>query len=146
MHKLAVDGRATLAGLELLEAGIVQASGLALRAGIKAAEESAKGTRLFKDKSGKTRESIRGVVESYRAGFVEAGGMSRLLESGTRPHLIYGKPMLRFEINGAVFYRRMVRHPGTAERPFMREARERGEIALAYGAEYFVGEAIARAR
>ena len=141
-----VAARGTLAGLELLEAGIIQAIGLTMRSGIQAAEASAKGTTLWKDKSGGTRGSIRGELQGFASGFVIAGGASRFLESGTRPHVIVGKPVLRFVVNGQTLFRRMVHHPGTAERPFMTEARRIGEQAVAYGAEYFVGEAIRRAR
>jgi hypothetical protein len=141
-----VESRGTLAGLELLEAGIIQAIGLTLRSGIEATETSAKATTLWKDKSGGTRGSIRGEFQGFSSGFVTAGGASRFLESGTQPHTIVGKPVLRFVVNGEVLFRRMVHHPGTAERPFMTEARRVGEQAVAYGAEYFVGEAIRRAR
>ena len=50
--------------------------------------------------------------------------------------------MLRFEINGTVFFRRMVRHPGTAERPFMQHARDRGEVVAGYATEYYLDQAI----
>jgi hypothetical protein len=144
--KISVDGSKTLAGLELLEAGFIQAVGLTLRAGIDAAEKSAKETTLFKDKSGDTRASIKGVLEGFSRGFVSAGGAAKFLDGGTRAHVIHGNPTLRFVVNGQVFFRSFVHHPGTAERPFMREARRVGEQAMDYGAAYFVGEAIRRAR
>lgn len=49
------------------------------------------------------------------------------VEHGTRPHTIEArrKTVLRFVINGEVFYRRKVRHQGTGPRPFMKHAQER---------------------
>jgi hypothetical protein len=132
-------------GLRLLHAGILQAGKLALRAAIQAAEESAKHTTLYRDQTGATRASVRGEVEGYR-GFVECGGASRLLDSGTQPHIIRAHgTALRFVVNGSVLYRAMVHHPGTAERPFVRQARDLGEQALDHGLVFFVNYAIARA-
>lgn len=41
--------------------------------------------------------------------------LGMLLETGTSPHIIFSKEgkMLRFEIDGKVYYRPLVRHPGT---------------------------------
>ena len=146
MSHTRVETAAFLRGWEMLEAGIVQAANFALRDAIKATEESGKATSLFKDRSGKTRASIKGTYSGFGRGSVSFGGASRLLDKGTRPHTIKGRPFLRFEVNGTAFYRRFVKHPGTAERPFVRQARERGEMAANYGAAYYVGEAIRRAR
>ena len=76
---------------------------------------------------------------------MRAGGVARLLESGTRPHLIVGRPILRFVVGGQTIFRRFVHHPGTAERPFMSEARRAGEQALEYGLEFFISAAVERA-
>lgn len=147
MKHVAVEARKTLDGLQQLEAGILQAIGLTMRSAIKATEDAAKATTLFRDRTGNTRASIRGVYNGvWQGGFVTAGGASQFLENGTRAHVIRGNPILRFEIAGTVFYRRMVHHPGTAARPFMAEARRVGEQAAAYGAEHFINAAIARAR
>lgn len=136
----------TLEGLSLLEAGIVQAVGLTLRSAVKATEASAKATTRFHDRTGETRGSIRGEIQGFGRGRVIAGGASRLLEEGTVPHTIVGRPLLRFVVAGQVLFRRSVKHPGTAARPFMSEARAVGEQTAAYGAEYFVSEAIRRTR
>lgn len=140
-----VEARGTLEGLELLHAGIVQASALAMRSAIEATEKSAKATTLWKDQSGETRGAIRGEVVGPYGGTVTAGGASRFLEAGTQPHIIRGNPILRFVVAGQVLYRHMVRHPGTEPRPFLEEARRVGEQTLAYGMEYFVNEAVKRA-
>lgn len=133
-------------GTDTLTGAFVQAVTLAMRSAVKAAETSAKGSSRFKDRTGETRGSIEGEVQSYRGGFVRAGGAMKFLEWGTRAHVIHGRPVLRFVVNGQVMFRRMVHHPGTKARHIMGEARERGEIALDYGVELFVNEAIRRAR
>lgn len=135
-----------LEGFDLLEAGIVQGIGLGMRDAIKATEASGKQTALFKDKSGETRGSIRGSYEGNQRGFVVFGGASRILNSGTPPHVINGRPFLRFVVNGTVMFRRMVRHPGTAERPFVQQARDRGDEVADYATAFYVSEAIRRAR
>lgn len=137
-----VRGERTRAGLALLKAGVHQAITLTLRAAVAATKDSAKGTTRFQDRTTETRSSIHGEVFGPR-GFVEARGAAHFLEWGTRPHLIvaHGRA-LRFVINGAVLYRRWVNHPGTAPRPFMREARERGAQAAEWGAEIFINAAI----
>lgn len=111
-------------------------------AGIAAAEASGKSTARFKDRTGQTRASIKGEYLGAGRGFVRFGGASRLLESGTRAHKIYGRPILRFVINGEVFFRRMVNHPGTAPRPFVSDARTAGEKAFFEAAETNIGAAI----
>jgi len=131
--------------LMLLKAGIHQAAALALKAGIAAAVASAKGTTTWKDQTGATRASIRG--ESFAGrGFVEAGGASRFLEYGTRPHIIRARraQALRFVVSGVVLFRKWVRHPGTRPTHFLTEARHRGEQAFEWGAEVYVAEAIQR--
>ena len=134
------------ASLALLSAGIAQAAVLALRGAVEAAETSEKTTTLFHDKTGETRGSVRGQVLGFK-GRVSVGGAAKLLQNGTKPHVIEAKRagMLRFMVNGQVLFRRRVNHPGTAERPFVSEARERGAVALAFGADFYVGAAIQRA-
>lgn len=144
-----VDARRTLEGLEHLHAGVLQAIGLTMRGAIAAAEGSAKGTDRFRDRSGKTRQSVKGEYRGlYQGGFVTAGGAAAFLENGTRAHEIHARSAsaLRFVVNGQTFFRRMVRHPGTVPRPFMAEAAQRGALAASYAAELYIGEAIRRAR
>lgn len=43
------------------------------------------------------------------------------LEYGTRPHIIYGRPVLRFKIGSEVIFSAYVRHPGTQPRLFITE-------------------------
>lgn len=127
-----------------LEAGLNQAGHLALRSAVKASEDSAKATALWHDKTGGTRGSIKSEVFG-EVGFVRAGGAARFLEYGTPPHEIHGNPFLRFQVNGQWVTTRLVKHPGTAERPFMQQASDVGQLAGDYGAEYFADFAIKRA-
>ena len=142
-----VETEKTRAGLEMLQAGIIQAVGLTGAAAVADTVKAAKGTVLWRDRTGKTRDAIVGEWQgSSRRGFVRAGGASVFLENGTRAHEIWGRPMLRFVVNGTVMYRRMVKHPGTQPRPFMKEARAIGERAAQFYGERFVSAAIRRAR
>lgn len=143
-----VHGERARAGLQLLKAGIQHAAQEALRAGVDAAYASAVSTPRFRDRRPPeegTRGSIRHRIEGLQ-GFVEASGAARFLEYGTPPHVIvaHGKA-LRFTVEGQVLFRRWVKHPGTAARPFMHEARERGLQAAEFGVEVFVNAAIQRA-
>ena len=141
-----VESTGARRGLDFLAAALHQAATLTLRGAVAAAEGSARATSLFKDRSGSTRSSIRSEVFGLE-GELSVGGAGHFIEWGTAPHLIVAHgAALRFEVAGQALYRKMVRHPGTKERPFMREARERGEIAAIYGAEVYVGAAIRGAR
>jgi hypothetical protein len=141
-----VHGQKTIDGLRRLSAGIELASQRILAAAVLAAESSAKGTALFKDQTGGTRGSIKGTV-GLHTGKVVAKGAAKFLENGTRAHTIAARNggMLRFFVNGSPVFRRSVRHPGTASRPFMMQARLHAEHVVDYAAEIYIGEAIARA-
>jgi len=141
----------TRSGLEALEGGLHQAIDLTMRAAVRAAEESALRTTLFRDRTGKTRGSIHAEVtrgERGLRGFVIARGAAAFLENGTRAHAIVARraKALHFFVNGQEFFRRSVQHPGTSARPFMHEARHVGEVAAAFAAQEYVGYAIEKAR
>ena len=144
-----VSGAATRESLHLLSAGIVQAAALTLRAGMAAAEASEKATTQWKDRRPEdgTRSTIKTSSSNGLRGFVSVGGAARFLEWGTRPHVIRAKGggTLRFEINGAVFFRKMVNHPGISPRLFVTEAREMAIRAIDSLAPAYVGHAIQRA-
>lgn len=142
--RLTIEVARFLDGLAILEGGISNALGFAVRDGILAAEASGKATSLFNDRTGVTRNSIHGVYDGLGRGSVFFGGASRVLNSGTRPHVIQGRPLLRFVVNGKTIFARSVNHPGTAERPFVDEARQRAEQVVDYAAAYYVSEAIRR--
>ena len=88
----------------------------AVEAGGREAELAARQTTDWKDRSGKTRKSIRFLLIKNGQGFKLTGkGASLFLEGGTSAHVIAarGGGMLRFVIGGVVFYRKSVYHPGT---------------------------------
>lgn len=142
-----IDGKQCADDLATLNGAIVNATAQAVRGAVKDTVDHARATTLFNDRSGKTRQSIRGEANGPE-GEVKAGGVAKFLENGTAPHEI--KPRrakkLRFVVNGEVAFARKVNHPGTAERPFMTQARDLGEKSLEYGLEFLVDEAIKRSK
>lgn len=133
--------------MQTMQGALYGAFASTIASAIKAAEESAKGTRLFKDRSGSS--GTRSTIGSSRFGLngeVHVGGAGRFLENGTKPHDIRAKSggMLRFVVNGSVRFARVVHHPGTAERPFMSQARDAGLQAAEYGAVYFIDAVTSR--
>ena len=135
---------------DLLRAGLRNGAHQALVSAVKAAHESARTTDLFKDgPDARLRRSIVMTIPEPLEGQIKAGGAgapyARFVESGTQPHDIRPKraTTLRFTVAGQVFFRRLVHHPGTAERPFMARATAVGEQTLEYGLEYFSEKPIA---
>lgn len=145
--KTQVSAGRTVESLRILNAAIHSAAQLAMRDAVTASTQDAKATTLWRDRRPLTRSTIKPTVGHFR-GEVRADGAAHFLEWGTKPHIIKGRNggMLHFFVNGVEFFRRRVRHPGTKERPFMRQARERGEITAAYAADYYTAYAIEHAR
>lgn len=126
---------------------------VALRRTVQLAETTAKTSRLYKSHTYKLRESIKGEVFGGFGGVTGAGAVggrvtasapyAAFVESGTKAHDIFPrrKTVLRFVQNGAVRFARHVRHPGTAPRPFMAEAKARATPLF----ESLLQEAVARA-
>lgn len=101
----------------------------AVETGGKVAELAARQTTAWKDRSGKTRKSIRFSLWKQGYGFKLTGkGASTYLEHGTAAHLITSEKgkMLRFVIGGTVFYRREVYHPGTKATFYLEHATVEG--------------------
>ena len=78
-------------------------------------------------RTGKLRKSIRKVQRGFEAYVFPTVPYALYVEYGTRPHLI--RPVraqaLRFETRtGKIVFTRLVRHPGTKPRPFIRETAE----------------------
>lgn len=108
---------------------------------------SAKNTTLFKNRTGKTRRGITKRRNGFRASVI-ARGVAKYLEEGTRPHPIVASRggFLRFQVNGTWVTRQSVSHPGTAPRPFMKEAREVGYNSLMYALDTLISSSIKRFR
>jgi len=129
-------------GLVSLEMRFHYAVAAAILAGVTAAEKSAVSTTRFKDQTGGTRHSIKGVAAGTH-GFVSAGGASKFLQYGTHAALeVRTVPMM---IAGSLIFRRF-RHPGIQPRPFMTDARLAGEAGMRLGAEVAVSAAIRSSR
>jgi HK97 gp10 family phage protein len=147
---ISIDLRDFEKAFDDLKAGLQNGAHQALVSAVKAAHDSARTTDLFKDgPDAKLRNSIVMAITGSLSGSVSAGGRAasyaRFVENGTPPHDIKPKKAgaLRFVLNGEVVFRRIVHHPGTAERPFMARAAAVGEQTLDYGMEYFSERPIA---
>ena len=85
---MTIDGRAFVAQLLSLGAAIHNNAITALRAAVKAAEEDAKGTSLYKDRTGALRANTVGTVDAsaLKGELRAATKYARYVESGTPPH------------------------------------------------------------
>ena len=146
MH-LKVESAAFLSQLNDLGAALQNNVTQAVRLATDAVYADAKATTLFKDRTGELRGSIKSSVEGH-TGKVSRGRKAYMsfVANGTPPHIIpaSGDGMLRFEMNGEVFFRRSVNHKGTTPRPFMQHASDVGERMLRPIVERFVESAIRR--
>lgn len=124
----------------------------ALERTVEIATAYARTSRLYKSHTGRLRESIKGFVINGMGGTtglmpqarVEARApYAKFVHDGTPPHEIEArrKKSLSFIWNGQRRFFRRVFHPGTMERPFMREA----EQATTPLFEKLVSEAFVRA-
>lgn len=143
-----LDVAAFVSSMHTLEGGIYNAGAQAMRASVKAAEDSAKGTTLYSDVTGKLRSRTTGTADGLKGKLVADTKYAYWVENGTRPHVIQARRggVLAFVVNGQQVFAKRVNHPGTAERPFMTIARDVGEQTLEYGLDYLTSEAIARSR
>lgn len=109
-----------------LNAAITKGAFASATIAAKMAHVSAKTTRMFNDRTGGLRQSIKqGSFVGYPSTFVAAyASHARFVNDGTRPHEIRARNAraLRFVMNGSVMFRARVMHPGTAPRPFMMAA------------------------
>jgi len=143
---ITIDGAACRSALMDLSIQIQNAMVTVVRESVAETEKHAKATTLWKDQTGKTRRSIAGRAQGAIYGEVKAAGAAKYLEHGTPPHVIEPKRggALRFVVAGRTVFARRVQHPGTAERPFMQQARDHGQQVADYGAEFYVSSAIER--
>ena len=83
--------------------------------------------------TGNLGRSIREDEIKFTGPLVVEGGVTAhadyaaAVHEGSRPHIIRPRraKALRFEVGGRTVFARMVRHPGTKARPFLRNAAER---------------------
>lgn len=96
------------------------------------AQEHAKATTTFKDRTGKLRGSIRTGQRGFKS-FVRAGNSgaqyAQYVEYGTVAHKIRARraPFLRFVKDGRLWVLPSVNHPGTKPTRFMASARDAGD-------------------
>lgn len=130
-----------------LHAGLRNNLAQAIRVATDATYDDAKGTTLFKDRTGDLRRSIGETIDGL-SGTVFRGRKRYFgfVANGTPPHVIEARDggKLRFVMNGQVMFRKRVNHPGTAPRPFMQHAYNRGAFVLAMAAPQFVDSAVRR--
>jgi len=144
--------------IKQLERAINQAQTKALREAAKAAYQSLKQTKSFRDRSGAGRRDFKyippkltpdGMMSGITTG---ASAYTPFLNNGTGlygPHQakypIYpvNAKVLRFKVRGGLtLFRPMVMHPGVRARHFMEDAQEVGEFVLNSSIEQFVNDAI----
>lgn len=121
-------------------AGLEHAASDAVVVGSRAAEAEARAIirRTTKRRTGELENNTLSYQYSSReAHFISSSKHARFIDGGTQPHIIAARnaEFLRFERNGVVYFRRFVHHPGTAPRPFVRQATVVGELAMRLEAE-----------
>jgi hypothetical protein len=130
-----------------LAAGIRNNAAQAIKVATDAAYQDAKTTTMFKDRSGDLRGSIAESVDGLE-GKVWRGRKKYFgfVANGTVPHVIEGRNggMLAFMMNGSMMFRRRVNHPGTAPRPVMQHAYDRGAFVADMVGDRFINAAIQR--
>jgi hypothetical protein len=142
-----IDPSKTLRSVEKLKAAFRTAAKHAMELAVKQAEDNAKNTTSFYDRSSSgTRSTIKGTVGAGGfTGKLIAKKAALFLQFGTKPHVILPKngPYLRFQIHGGpwVFAKR-VNHPGTKATLFMTHARNVGEQTLKRGFAHYLNQAM----
>ena len=123
----------TLRGLTRLERRLLDVARVELYTAARVAFQSARETTLFRDRTGKLRDSIE-IVDNgaFEKTLIARAKHGLFIEAGTKAHVIRPKKarMLRFISNGEIRFARKVNHPGTAKRPFMENAARAGGQAL----------------
>jgi hypothetical protein len=101
-----------------------------LREELAVAQAIAESSTAFQDHTFRLRTSIGSDVEgTYSSGklvgrLYASAPYAGFVEYGTRPHIIRAKnkPFLAWQVGGIWYRARVVHHPGTAPRPFLRPA------------------------
>lgn len=146
MSDVTIDVSAFAPAWARLQGEVAYAHIVAMRDAVKIAERNARETTLWRDQrpNGGTRSTIQG-NEFAGEGEIRAGGAAVFLEAGTRAHTIEPRngKVLRFMVAGSYVFARKVNHPGTAARPFMKNASAAGGQALQRGLEEYTDRAAA---
>jgi len=112
---------------EMRALGIRASSALraAMRAGAGVVQQAAEQRAPYRRrprKATRTRASVKRDVVTVRVMPTKRRWYLRLVETGTKPHLIRSRKMLAFEGRGGLVVTRVVRHPGARPRPWLRPA------------------------
>lgn len=108
---------------EMLSRGIVKIPRLIVERGTAILEEELRNTVPVV--TGKLRASvIRHSLSDLGGKVSTSSGYGVYVDEGTGPHVILGKPLLRFEVDGKVIFARRVFHPGFLGRHFKERSME----------------------
>ena len=81
-------------------------------------------------RTGKLRRSIEKVVSTTSAVVRTATGYGKAVDVGTKPRIIFGNPILRFEILGKTIFARSVKFPGFRGRFYSRKTIEESRLPI----------------
>lgn len=145
MTEAMMEASTTLRNLSTLERRILDAARIGINEVVKIAYRSTQDTTLFKDRTTELRKTIDIVdTGAFSKRLTTRARHARFVELGTRPHVIRPRyaPMLAFQIAGVWVRTMKVNHPGTAARPFMRNAAMAGSQAMRIIMDQRVAEAV----
>lgn len=131
-----IDGSGFRDALEGLGNDVVRLAGDALELGVDAAARDAFSTNLYRNHTWRLRSSTKASVDraAMRGRLVNSAPYALWVEDGTTEHPIEARraPLLRFYWvrEGRWFSGKIVQHPGTKPRPFMKHAGQVGEARL----------------
>lgn len=128
-----VEATETLRGLRTLERRIEDVARIQLYEVARVALRAARGTTLFRDRTGELRGTLDIIDKgAYWKRVIAPANHAKFIEGGTKAHVIRPKRgrFLRFYVGDRAVYARAVHHPGTARRPFMATAAAAGGQAM----------------
>lgn len=136
-----IDGSAFLDSLKPIERELLSVAESSVTEASDVGFRVAHDTTLFKDRTGNLRSQIAvKTLGTYARRLIASAEYALYVEEGTKAHPITGH--LRFYLHGRWITAGVVRHPGTASRPFMANAAAAGgqalKILLEEGAEHAV--------
>lgn len=81
-------------------------------------------------KTGNLASSVRKEIEKLSGRVFTTAGYGKFVDEDVDAHRIFGRPLLRFEIDGTVFFRRFVDHPATKGQNFKGKTIEQSEAPI----------------